>query len=118
MQVGEYRLDRVQPKDRHGGDLKGISDHLDYISDMGFTAIWLNPVLENRMPKSSYHGYSTTDFYRVDPRFVSGRLVCSYDAGFYQLDSLPENFPGLLQIARYGTAIFKYRLPDSLVKDG
>jgi len=65
------RLDRSQPKDRHGGDLKGVSDHLDYISDMGFTAIWLNPVLENRMPESSYHGYSTTDFYRVDPRFGS-----------------------------------------------
>jgi len=63
--------DRSKPKDRHGGDLKGVSDHLDYISDMGFTAIWLNPVLENHMPKSSYHGYSTTDFYRVDPRFGS-----------------------------------------------
>ncbi len=64
-------VNRSQPKDRHGGDLKGISDQLDYISDMGFTAIWLNPVLENHMPKSSYHGYSTTDYYRVDPRFGS-----------------------------------------------
>ena len=64
-------VDRSKPKDRHGGDLKGISDHLDYISDMGFTAIWLNPVLENHMPKSSYHGYSTTDYYRMDPRFGS-----------------------------------------------
>jgi len=63
--------DRSKPKHRHGGDLKGVSDQLDYISDMGFTAIWLNPVLENHMPKSSYHGYSTTDFYRVDPRFGS-----------------------------------------------
>jgi len=62
---------RHAPKDRHGGDLKGISDHLDYIADMGFTAIWLNPILENRMEKSTYHGYSTTDFYRVDPRFGS-----------------------------------------------
>ena len=64
-------VDRSKPKHRHGGDLKGISDHLDYIADMGFTAIWLNPVLENHMPKSSYHGYSTTDYYRVDPRFGS-----------------------------------------------
>lgn len=56
---------------RHGGDLKGIIDHLDYIQQMGFTAVWLNPVLENNMSRTSYHGYSTTDFYKVDPRFGS-----------------------------------------------
>jgi glycosidase len=64
-------VDRGNPGGRHGGDIQGIADHLDYISDMGFTAIWLNPLLENRMPAFSYHGYSTTDFYRVDPRFGS-----------------------------------------------
>lgn len=62
-------VDRSAWQGRHGGDLQGILDHLDYIEDMGFTAIWLNPVLENRMPKASYHGYATTDFYQVDPRF-------------------------------------------------
>ncbi len=56
---------------RHGGDIEGIRQNLDYIHDLGFTAIWLNPVLENDMPKYSYHGYSTTDFYKVDPRFGS-----------------------------------------------
>lgn len=56
---------------RHGGDIEGIRQHLDYIKDMGFTAIWLNPVLENDMQEYSYHGYSTTDFYKVDPRFGS-----------------------------------------------
>jgi glycosidase len=60
---------RANPDGRHGGDIQGIADHLDYIADMGFTAIWLNPVLENRMPEVSYHGYAITDFYRVDPRF-------------------------------------------------
>ena len=45
--------------------IKGIADHLDYINEMGFTAIWLNPILENDMA----HGYSTTDFYKVDPRY-------------------------------------------------
>ena len=54
---------------RHGGDIEGIRQHLDYIKDMGFTAIWLNPVLENDQEKWSYHGYSTTDYYNVDPRF-------------------------------------------------
>ncbi|HLN73684.1 MAG: glycoside hydrolase family 13 protein [Methylococcaceae bacterium] len=62
---------RSDKNGRHGGDLKGISDHLDYLSDMGFTAIWVNPVLENNMTRVSYHGYSTTDFYRVDPRYGS-----------------------------------------------
>ena len=57
------------PWGRHGGDLKGINDNLNYLIDLGYTAIWLNPILENNMVKSSYHGYSTTDYYKVDPRF-------------------------------------------------
>ena len=61
-------VDRSQAGARHGGDLKGIIDRLGYIADLGFTAVWLNPVLENAMPSFSYHGYSTTDFYRIDPR--------------------------------------------------
>ncbi|RKD85135.1 glycoside hydrolase family 13 protein [Mangrovibacterium diazotrophicum] len=62
---------RADKDGRHGGDLQGIVDHLDYIQDLGFTAVWLNPVLENNMTKTSYHGYSTTDFYKVDPRYGS-----------------------------------------------
>lgn len=61
--------DRDNPNARHGGDLKGIANHLDYIDSLGITALWLNPVLENDMPGGSYHGYATTDYYRVDPRF-------------------------------------------------
>lgn len=60
---------RADRDGRHGGDLKGITSHLDYLKEMGFTAVWLNPVLENNMTRTSYHGYSTTDFYKVDPRF-------------------------------------------------
>lgn len=63
-----YKVDRNDPNARHGGDLKGISDHLDYLSELGVTAIWLNPVLENDMKGGSYHGYATTDYYRIDPR--------------------------------------------------
>ena len=63
------KADRNNGDGRHGGDLKGITDHLDYIAEMGFTAIWLNPVLENNNPNYSYHGYAITDFYKVDPRF-------------------------------------------------
>ena len=56
---------------RYGGDIQGIIDKLDYLQDLGFTAVWLNPVLENNMTQVSYHGYSTTDFYKVDPRYGS-----------------------------------------------
>ena len=62
---------RSHPYGRHGGDIKGVIDHLDYLRDMGFTAIWLNPVLENDQEQWSYHGYATTDYYRVDPRLGS-----------------------------------------------
>lgn len=65
------KADRSNPSGRHGGDLKGIMDHLDYIQQLGVTAIWLTPVLENDMPGGSYHGYATTDYYKVDPRFGS-----------------------------------------------
>ncbi|WP_372773254.1 cyclomaltodextrinase N-terminal domain-containing protein, partial [Mangrovibacterium sp.] len=65
------KLNRADKDGRHGGDLRGIINRLDYIQDLGFTAVWLNPVLENNMTRTSYHGYSTTDFYKVDPRYGS-----------------------------------------------
>ena len=68
------RPNRDYNRGLHGGDIKGIINHLDYIKDLGFTTVWLNPVLENNMKKSSYHGYSTTDYYKVDPRFGSNEL--------------------------------------------
>ena len=65
----ETKIDRKDDYGRHGGDLKGMTDHLDYLEDMGFTAIWPTPVLINDMKSSSYHGYAITDLYQVDPRF-------------------------------------------------
>ena len=65
----EAKIDRNDDYARHGGDIRGIIDHLDYIEKMGFTAIWSSPLLINDMPRDSYHGYAITDFYRVDPRF-------------------------------------------------
>ena len=62
-------IDRKDGYARHGGDLQGITEHLDYIDDLGYTAIWPTPVLINDMQKGSYHGYAMTDYYRVDPRF-------------------------------------------------
>ena len=73
--MNTYVEDRTQPSLRHGGDLEGIRQHLDYFNDLGVTALWFTPVLENNSPDSyggrvsTYHGYATTDYYRVDPRF-------------------------------------------------
>lgn len=65
----DVKDDRSNPNGRHGGDIKGITDHLDYIENLGVTAIWVNPVLTNDMPRGTYHGYATTDYYNIDPRF-------------------------------------------------
>jgi glycosidase len=69
--VNDYRTDRAVNFARHGGDIKGMADHLDYIDRLGVTAVWVNPVLENDMPHGSYHGYATTNYYKIDPRFGS-----------------------------------------------
>lgn len=66
--TADYTVDRSRPGARHGGDLKGIEDRLDYFTDLGVTAIWLNPVLENDAKGGSYHGYFSTDMYHVDRR--------------------------------------------------
>lgn len=63
------KADRNNPNGRHGGDIQGIVNNLDYLNDLGVTSIWINPLLENNMPAYSYHGYAVTDLYKVDPRF-------------------------------------------------
>ena len=71
--LNPYVVDRSKPSLRHGGDLEGVRQHLDYFNQLGVTALWFTPVLENNLPdmnsQSSYHGYATTNYYRVDPRF-------------------------------------------------
>jgi neopullulanase len=62
---------RQNPVGRHGGDIQGIVQHLDYIASMGFTMLWPTPLIENNQPEYSYHGYSPTNLYRIDPRFGS-----------------------------------------------
>jgi len=71
--MNHYVVNRNEPSLRHGGDLEGIRQHLDYFTELGVTALWLTPVLENNSLDnngfSTYHGYATTDYYCVDPRF-------------------------------------------------
>ena len=54
---------------RHGGDLQGIVNHLDYFKSLGVTALWLLPVMENDRPNRTEHGYAITNHYKIDPRF-------------------------------------------------
>src|SRR5690606_18125622 len=65
---------------RHGGDIAGMQQHLDYIADMGFTQIWPNPLLENNQPRYSYHGYAITDLYNIDARFGSNESYRAFIA--------------------------------------
>jgi len=69
---------RVEPYGRHGGDLQGIINHLDYFNQLGVTSLWLTPILENNQPSWSYHGYAITDFYRVDPRMGNNEVYKSF----------------------------------------
>lgn len=73
----EKKVDRTDSFARHGGDIQGISNHLDYIADLGVTAIWLNPTQENDMESGSYHGYAITDYYQIDRRFGSNEDFCA-----------------------------------------
>ena len=100
-----YKEDRTQPSLRHGGDLNGIREHLDYFCDLGVTALWLTPVLENDSPDneqgfSTYHGYATTNYYRVDPRFGTNadyRRLCdeAHDRGLKVVMDMIFNHSGL-----------------------
>lgn len=67
----QEKSNRSHYNGRHGGDLKGIEEQLDYIRDMGFTTLWCMPLLENNLKEVTYHGYSITDYYRTDPRYGS-----------------------------------------------
>lgn len=76
-EMREKKVDRTDLFARHGGDIQGISNHLDYIADLGVTAIWLNPTQENDMESGSYHGYAITDYYQIDRRFGSNEDFCA-----------------------------------------
>jgi glycosidase len=74
----ETSLSRDSMYYRHGGDLQGIINHLDYITELGVTTIWCTPEIENNQPVTSYHGYSVTDHYKIDPRLGTNRLYRQY----------------------------------------
>lgn len=80
---------------RHGGDLKGIQNHLDYLQNLGVTSLWLNPVIENDMPNRTEHGYAFTNHYKIDPRLGG-------DAAYHQLiDAVHARGMKIIQDAVY-----------------
>ncbi|MCD8031499.1 MAG: glycoside hydrolase family 13 protein [Bacteroides sp.] len=96
----EYKVDRNDPNARHGGDLAGIEQNLDYFEDLGITALWFTPVLENNMRGGSYHGYATTDYYKVDPRFGTNEeyrslIAKSHDRGIKVVMDMIFNHNGV-----------------------
>ncbi len=70
----EQGINRSKMFSRHGGDIQGVMNHLDYLKDLGVTAIWLTPAIENDEPSASYHGYAVTDHYKIDPRYGTNEL--------------------------------------------
>ncbi len=95
----ETALNRDSMYYRHGGDIQGIINHLDYLKELGITTLWLNPVLENDQPKTSYHGYANTENYKIDRRFGTNedykRLVDeSHKRGMKVIKDLVHNHVG------------------------
>jgi glycosidase len=74
----ETTLNRDSMYYRHGGDIQGIINHLDYIKELGITTIWNTPELENDQPQASYHGYAVTDHYKIDPRYGTNELYKTF----------------------------------------
>ena len=82
----EEKADRDAFFGRHGGDLQGMIDHLDYIADLGATTIWPTPLLLDNAPEGSYHGYAAADYYHIDPRFGSNALYREFVSEAHKRD--------------------------------
>jgi glycosidase len=74
----EKTVNRDSMYSRHGGDIQGVMNHLDYLKDLGVTTIWMTPEVENDEPHASYHGYAVTNHYRTDARYGTNELYKQY----------------------------------------
>ena len=108
----DQSLNRDSVFERHGGDLQGIKNHLDYLQSLGVTALWLNPVIVNDMPNRTEHGYSFTDHYTVDPRIGGERA-------YHQLiDSIHARGMKIVQDAVYNhVGKYHFTLTDMPMHD-
>lgn len=76
--LAETKFNRDSMYYRHGGDIQGVINHLDYLKATGITTIWMTPEIENDMTSASYHGYAVTDHYKIDPRYGTNALYKAY----------------------------------------
>ena len=108
----DQSLNRDSIFHRHGGDLKGVQNHLDYLKDLGATTLWMTPVLENDMPDRTEHGYAATNHYAIEKRFGG-------DAAYLALsDALHARGMKLIQDAVYNhVGRFHFLVQDAPAKD-
>lgn len=108
----DQSLNRDSMYHRHGGDLQGVINHLDYLQNLGVTAVWMTPVLENDMPDRTEHGYAFTNHYKIEPRFGG---AAAYKA---LSDSLHKRGMKLVQDAVYNhVGIHHFTVVDLPMKD-
>lgn len=94
----DQSLSRDTLTSRHGGDMQGVINHLDYLQQLGITSLWMTPVLENNQPQTSYHGYANTENYRMDPRYGSNELFKTLTDSLHNrgmkmvMDVVPNHF--------------------------
>lgn len=97
---------------RHGGDLQGIINHLDYLQGLGVTALWMTPVIENDMPNRTEHGYAFTDHYKVEPRIGGNAMYEKLS------DELHKRGMKLIQDAVYNhVGSYHFMMQDPPAKD-
>lgn len=108
----DQSLNRDSIYDRHGGDIQGLIDHLDYLQDLGVTTLWLTPILENDMPNRTEHGYAITNHYKIDPRHGNDGLYKKLS------DELHKRNMKLIQDAVYNhVGLYHFSVQDKPMKD-
>ena len=108
----DQTLNRDSIYHRHGGDLQGVINHLDYLKDLGVTAVWMTPVIENDMPNRTEHGYAFTNHYKIEPRFGGPEAYKKLS------DELHQRGMKLIQDAVYNhVGIYHFTVQDPPMKD-
>ncbi|MER3499425.1 MAG: alpha-amylase [Chitinophagaceae bacterium] len=108
----DQSLNRDSIYDRHGGDLQGVINHLDYLKDLGVTTVWMTPVIENDMPNRTEHGYAFTNHYKIDPRYGGETMYKKLS------DELHKRGMKLIQDAVYNhVGLYHFTVQDPPMKD-
>ncbi len=108
----DQTLNRDSIYHRHGGDLQGVINHLDYLKDLGVTSVWMTPVIENDMPHRTEHGYAFTNHYKIERRFGGPEAYKKLS------DELHKRGMKLIQDAVYNhVGLYHFTVQDPPMKD-